>query len=170
MSFVVARDGNISLFRVGSLVAIVGVLLVVGGIAAYFLDQNSYKTPLEIDPYPAAEAWGQASQTGSTRRLVFRVANVPPEEVVTHYEQRLQDFTGGGESTGCTRVPAFGEIEGSQSDNTIVPYSFKCLFQRTGLRASQQTTVTIQPGVFNSDPELNTLGMTVIEHSQRWQP
>ena len=169
MSFVVARDGNISLFRVGSIVAVLGVLLVAGGIAAYVLDQNSYKAPLEVAPFPAAESWGQTRQTGSTRRLVFRVANVPPEDVLTYYQQRLQEFAG-GDSTGCTRVPAIGEFEESASDPTIAPYSFRCLFQRTGLRASQQTTVTIQPGVFNDDPEMNTLGMTVIEHSQRWQP
>ena len=35
MSFMVGRDGNISLFRVGTLVAILGVVLIVGGIAAY---------------------------------------------------------------------------------------------------------------------------------------
>ena len=73
MSFVVGRDGNISLLRVGTLVGIVGVLLVVGGVAAYVLDQNSYKVPLDVDPYPSAESWGNVREVGSSRRLVFRI-------------------------------------------------------------------------------------------------
>ena len=169
MSFVVGRDGNISLLRVGTLVGIVGILLIGGGIAAYVLDQNSYKVPLEVEPFPAAESWGNVRQAGSSRRLVFRIPNAAPEDVVNYYEQRLREFEG-NDTQGCTRVPATGEFEQSRSDSSIAPYSFTCLFQRTGIGASQQTTVKIQPGVSNSDPQLNTLGMTVVEHSQRWQP
>lgn len=169
MAFVVGKDGNISLFRVGTIVAIVGVVLVVGGIAAFVLDQNSYKVPLEVELYPGAESWGTVRQSGSSRRLVFRISDVPPEDVVNYYTQRLGEFTGDA-TASCTRVPMVGEDTRAQNDSSIAPYSYTCLFQRNGLRASQQTTVKIQPGVRNADPQLNTLGMTVIEHSQRWQP
>ena len=101
--------------------------------------------------------------------LFFGSTDASPEDVVGYYEQRLTDFDN-SDSQRCTRVPAVGEFEQAQSDSSIAPYSFTCLFQRTGLGASQQTTVKIQPGVSNSDPQLNTLGMTVVEHSQRWQP
>ncbi len=158
-----------SLFRVGTLIAIVGVLLVVGGIAAYFLDQNSYRAPLDVEPFPGAESWGLVRETGSTRRLVFRVNTATPEDVASYYDQKLREFDGAA-SEGCQRVPSFGELESAQNDPTAVPYWYKCLFQRTGLRTSQLTTITIQPGIFNEDPEMNTEGMTVIEHSQRWQP
>ena len=169
MSFMVGRDGNISLFRVGTLVAILGVILIVGGIAAYWLDQNSYRTPIEVAPYPSAESWGRVQQAGTTRRFVYRVPDAAPEDVVSYYEQELREF-GGSNVDGCVRNPAFGEVRGATDDPSVVPYSFRCLFQRTGLGASQQTTITIQPGVYNNDPELNTQGMTVVEHSERWQP
>lgn len=168
MSFILGKDGDISLFRVGTLVAIVGVVLVAGGIAAFLLDQNSYRVPLDVDPYPGAESWGNVRESGATRRLVFLVSDVSPEEVAAYYDQKLLAFDGGEQ--GCERIPAVGEVEGAATDRTVVPYWYKCLFQRTGLRSSQQTTVTVQPGVFNADPAMNTEGKTVVEHSQRWQP
>ncbi len=168
MSFFVGRDGSISLFRVGTLIALAGILLIGGGIAAYVLDQNSYREPLNIEPYPSAQSWGSPSEAGSSRRLVFLASDASPEEVTAYYEQKLQEFDGSDQ--GCERIPSGGQVEASRNDNTVVPYWFICLFQRTGMGVSQQTTVTIQPGVFNSDPDLNTQGMTVIEHSQRWQP
>ncbi|HLV34486.1 MAG TPA: hypothetical protein VKY59_05205 [Spirillospora sp.] len=168
MSFIVGSDGNISLFRVGTLFAILGILLVVGGVAAYFLDQNSYRAPLDVEPFPQAEPWGTPSEIGSTRRLVFLVSGASPEEVASYYTQKLREF--GSPEDRCERIPVTGTIENARNDPTVVPYWYKCLFQRTGLRVSQQTTITIQPGVANDDPNLDTRGMTVIEHSQRWQP
>jgi hypothetical protein len=168
MSFLVGRDGNISLFRVGTLVAVVGILMIVGGVAAFFLDQNSYKSPLDIEPYPGAQEWGTVRETGASRRLVFRIQGASPEEVAAYYSQKLQAFAGSEES--CKRVPAEGEVAGAGRNSSVVPYWYTCLFQRTGLRASQTTTVTIQPGVFNTNPDLDTRGLTVVEHNQRWQP
>ncbi|MBZ0299235.1 MAG: hypothetical protein K8J31_05835 [Anaerolineae bacterium] len=167
MSFIVGKDGDISLFRVGTLVAIVGIVLVVGGVAAYFLDQNSYRVPLDVEPYPGAESWGNIREAGATRRLVF-LTSATPEEVAAYYDEKLRALDGAEQ--GCERIPASGEVAAAATDRTVVPYWYKCLFQRTGLRSSQLTTVTVQPGVFSADPDLNTEGKTVIEHSQRWQP
>ncbi len=168
MSVFVGRDGSISLFRTGTLIAILGILLVVGGVAAYFLDQNSFRTPMEIEVYPGAESWGIVQQTDTSRRSLFLASGTTPEEVRAYYEQKLQALDGSEET--CQRIPSIGEVEAAASDSSVVPYWFICLFQRTGLNVSQQTTVTIQPGVVNADPTLNTQGKTVIEHSQRWQP
>jgi hypothetical protein len=168
MSFIVGRDGDISLLRVGAIIAVVGILLIGGGIAAFFFDQNSYKAPLEIEPYPGATPWGSTRETSSTRRTVYLVDGATPEDVEAYYQQKLSDLD--GEEAACQRNPSVGEIEAAKADSSVVPYTFKCLFQRSGLRASQTTTVTIQPGVFNADPEMNTQGKTVVEHSERWQP
>ena len=168
MSFVVDKQGNISLFRVGTIVAVVGVLLVGGGVLAYFLDQNSFKTPLVVEPYPGAEVWGEARTSGVTSRALFRIPGATADEVAAYYQQKLQSFDAASE--GCIRTPATGTFVNSQTDRTIPPFTFKCLFQRTGLNASQLTTITIQPGVFNADPTQDTTGMTVVEHNQRWQP
>jgi hypothetical protein len=168
MSIFVGRDGSISLFRTGTLIAILGILLVVGGVAAYFLDQNSYHAPLEIETFPGAQTWGTVRETNASRRALFLASGATPEEVTAFYEEKLRAMDGNDQR--CQRIPAVGEIEAAAEDSSVVPYWFVCLFQRTGLSVSQQTTVTIQPGVFNADPNLNTEGMTVIEHSQRWQP
>ena len=168
MSFIVGKDGDISLFRVGALIAVVGILLIGGGIAAFFLDQNTYKAPLEVEPFPQATPWGKVNETASTRRSVYLVDGASPEDVEAYYQQKLQGLE--GQDSTCTRLPAVGVLEASKTDPSVVPYTITCLFQRSGLQASQVTTVKIQPGVFNSDPTLNTQGKTVIEHSERWQP
>lgn len=168
MSFVVDKQGNISLFRVGTIIAVIGILLVGGGVLAYVLDQNSFKTALVVEPYPGAELWGEPITISVTRRELFRIRGVAAEDVMTYYQQKLQEFDSGSE--GCIRTPATGTFANAQTDRTIPPYTFKCLFQRTGLSASQLTTITIQPGVFNSDPDQDTTGMTVVEHNHRWQP
>lgn len=161
------RSGGISLFRTGTLIAILGILLIVGGVAAYFLDQNSYRAPLEVEVFPGVQDWGMVRETNASRRSLY-LASVSPEEVAAFYEQKLQAQDGADQK--CQRIPSFGEVEAAARDNSVVPYWFVCLFQRSGVGVSQVTTVTIQPGVFNADPNLNTQGMTVIEHSQRWQP
>jgi hypothetical protein len=167
MSFLVGSDGNLSLFRVGTVIGAIGILLLIGGVAAYVLDQNSYKTPLNVEPYPGAETWGTPREQGASRRVVYKVDAGSPDEVAAYYSQKLNDFGG---DTSCVRTPQVGTAPGSESDPSIVPFTFRCLFQRTGLGVSQQTVVTIQPGVFNADPLLNTQGATVIEHNQTWQP
>ncbi|MAS34639.1 MAG: hypothetical protein CL610_11575 [Anaerolineaceae bacterium] len=168
MSVFVGRDGSISLFRVGTLIAIVGILLVVGGVAAYFLDQNSFRTPLDVDPYPSAQPWGMVNESNVTRRSLYLVSDAQPADVAAYYDQKLRELD--RTETGCERIPAAGVIRGSENNPSQVPFWYTCLFQRTGFGVSQQTTITIQPGVSNEDPDQNTEGMVVIEHSQRWQP
>ncbi len=168
MSFVVDKQGNISLFRVGTIVAVLGILLVGGGFLTYVLDQNSFKTPLVVEPFPGAQQWGTPREQGVTRRELFQIEGATADDVMAFYEQKLLEFDSA--SDGCVRTPPTGTFIDSQTDRTVPPYRFKCLFQRTGLRASQLTTITIEPGVFNSDPSLDTTGMTVVEHNQRWQP
>jgi hypothetical protein len=168
MGFLTGRDGKISVVRVGTIVAIIGVLFVAGGFAAFQVDQNSFKAPLEVAPYPSAEEWGEDQVSLASRTLFYRVKDASPEEVAAYYQQKLNEFSGGG-SEKCVRIPSAGEFPDSRRPG-VVPYEITCLFERTSLNVSQTTIVKIQPGVANDDPELNTLGMTVISHDQRWQP
>lgn len=162
------RSGGFSLFRTGTLIAILGILLIVGGVAAYFLDQNSYRVPLDVEVFPGVQSWGTIRETNASRRSLFLASGASPEEVAAFYEQKLQAQDGADQK--CQRIPSIGEVAAAATDNSVVPYWFVCLFQRSGIGVSQVTTITIQPGVFNTDPNLNTQGMTVIEHNQRWQP
>jgi hypothetical protein len=168
MSFLFGRDGDISLFRVGTVIGVVGVLLLVGGVAAYFIDQNSYRSPLAVDPYPGAEVWGNVREQGSSRVALYLVDNATTDEVVAYYQQRLDEYSDGEDM--CVRTPATGVSPDSATDPTIAPYTVRCLFQRSGLGVSQQTIITIQPGVRGTDAQTNTSGKTVIEHRQSWQP
>jgi hypothetical protein len=168
MSFLTGRDGKISIVRIGTIVAIIGVIFVVGGIAAFQVDQNSYKSPLEVAPFPNAEDWGQDQLSPVNRTLFYRVQGATPEEVAAYYQQKLDEFNGNKDEK-CIRNPSAGDFPDSDRPG-VVPYEITCLFERSGLNASQTTLVKIQPGVANDDPELNSLGMTVISHDQNWQP
>lgn len=168
MSFLTGRDGKMSVVRVGTIIAVVGVIFVVGGIAAFQVDQNSYRAPLEIDPYPNSEDWGQDQPSPVSRTLFYRVSGATPEEVEAYYQQKLNELNGGSDEK-CKRNPSAGNFPDSDRPG-VVPYEITCLFERTGLNANQTTLVKIQPGVSNSDPDLNSLGMTVISYDQRWQP
>ena len=168
MSFLAGRDGKISVVRVGTIIAIVGIIFVVGGIVAFQVDQNSFKSPLEIAPYPNAEDWGQDQPSPVSRTLFYRVSGATPEEVASYYQQKLNELNGNGDEK-CKRNPSAGDFPDSDRPG-VVPYEITCLFERSGLNANQTTLVIIQPGVSNSDPELDSTGMTVISYDQRWQP
>lgn len=168
MSFMLGRDGKVSVVRVGTIVAVVGIIFVVGGFAAFQVDQNSFKEPLDIAPYPNAEDWGQSQPSAVSRTLFYRVEGATPEEVAAYYQQKLNELNGNN-SEQCKRLPSAGNFPDSNRPG-VVPYEITCLFERSGLNANQTTVVKIQPGVANNDPELDSLGMTVISHDQRWQP
>ena len=169
MSFLTGRDGQISLVRVGTLVAIIGVLLVGAAAAAFYLDQTSRQVPLDIEPYPGAESMGNPQPQGSTRNLYFIVPDTAPEQVMEHYQQLLESQYG---DTGerCIRFPdATNNYPNPDNVPSIVPYEFICLFDRSGFYATQYTRVRIQPGLRDSDPEVSQEGNTLIEYQQRWE-
>jgi hypothetical protein len=165
------RKGGISVIRVGSIAAVIGVLLVVGGIISFMVDQSSYRVPLEVPPYPNAVPWGGERMRSDTWRYVYYQApNVTPEEVMDYYNGKMREYYGSGQDADdCNRYPPEGTFPDADQPG-VLPYQFICLFQRNGLGAIQTTKVTIQPGVYNEDPALNTQGMTVIEYEQQWQP
>ena len=169
MSFFVGRDGQISIVRVGTIVAIVGVFLIGGAVVAYYLDQASRQVPLEIEVYPGAQSTGNPDPVGTSRRFSFIVPNTAPEDVMQHYQAIMESqFAETGER--CRRYPNdVSNYPGSAERRDIVPYQFICLFDRSGFYATQFTKVTIQPGLYNNDPRVSQEGNTLIEYEQRWQ-
>ncbi len=169
MSVFMGRDGSISIFRVALAVALVGILFIGGALLSFFIDQSSRQSPLEIEPFPGAEPMGEIPGGLAARSLIFRVSDASPEEVADYYQQKLTEFSG-SDPQECARIPRVGSYPEAEGRNDVVPFQYICHFDRSGFRATQYTKVTIQPGIFSAVPADNTLGFTMIEHEQRWQP
>lgn len=164
------RSGGISIVRLGLLAGGIGLLLVVLGVAAFMGDQASRRGPFNIDPYPGAEPWGTGTITSSSRELFYLVSNATPDQVLQYYQQKLNQHTGSSQDR-CVRTPPVGEAPMSRSNPSLIPYQFTCVFDNSGIGATQYTTVLIYPGTpHNEDPFLNSAGKTVILYEQHWQP
>jgi hypothetical protein len=158
------------LFRTILLVALVGLVLIGGGVASFLADQQSRRQPLEVSLYPGAERWGQdPAQTETSRSVFYRVAGASVETVANFYQDALIQHNGSSEER-CVRIPAEGQFPPEELQPGFVPYYFKCLFDRSGLGTTQYTEVIIMPGLPSSNPEYNTEGMTVVRYNQTWQP
>jgi hypothetical protein len=169
MGLLAGRDGKISGFRVSVLVGLLGVALVAGGFGLLAVDNNSYRQPLEIPPYPTAEECGSSTTSPTGRRIFYCVSTVDPQQVAQYYTQKLAEHNGNNDEI-CQRNPFQGEFANAGQPG-VAPYEFKCAFNRSGIGGGfQSTVVTIQPGVFNDDPALNTAGKTVVLYEQRWEP
>ena len=170
MSFLAGRDGKISIFRVGIIVGILGIILIAGGFGALFLDNNSFRQPLEIAPYPDSQQCGVNNNgSASGRSVYYCVAGVDALVVAQYYTQKLVEINGNADEA-CIRNPFEGEFPNADQAG-VVPYEFKCAFNRSGIGGGfQSTVVTIQPGIFNQDAALNTEGKTVVLYEQRWEP
>lgn len=169
MSVFMGRDGSISIFRVALAVALVGMLFIGGALLSFFIDQASRQSPLDIEPYPGAESLGEIPSGLTGRSLIFRVRDASAEQVAEYYQQKLTEFSG-ADALECSRIPRTGVYPEAEGRNDVVPFQFICHFDRSGFRSTQYTKVKIQPGIFSTIPEENTLGYTMIEHEQRWQP
>lgn len=157
------RDGNISIIRVGTLAALLGVLLVVGGIVLFYLDRASHQAPLQIEPYAGAVQVGIANRSDISRSVVYQIKNTTPEDVSNYYQQKLNQFYGNSEET-CKRFPSVGNFpEYDQGKPDVVPYYFACLFDGSGFQITQYTRVNIQPGI------KDYTGSVVVEYDQNWQ-
>lgn len=171
MFMIFNRDGKISSLRISLSVVGLGVLLVVAAVISYYVDQASYRTPLEIEPFPGSVYAGTRERNANANEVYYRVVGGNAEAVVAHYnklydQSRFRDIT----DDRCLRYPPSGNYAGFDQGQKIAPYQYICLYQRNGLRASHITEVTIQPGVADSDPNRNTEGSVIILHDQIWQP
>lgn len=163
------RDGKISAVRIATIIAVLGVLVVAAGAVSFFIDQNSHKVPLDIPLFPGAVNVAERTTGPTSREQYFRVTSATPDEVAAFYNQRLYEQNGGSQEDKCIRNPPSGEFD-IIGVNNAVPFEYKCMFDRSGFRTTQNTLVRIQPGVDNPDPKLSNAGMTIIVYDQYWQP
>jgi hypothetical protein len=161
------RDGKLSVIRLGTIAAVIGILLIVAAVAAVYIDRTSHQVPLDVEVYKGAIAWGAPRQLSvSARSVVYQIQGATPEQVVAFYQSKLNEFNGNSEES-CQRSPSQGNFLEFEKGNTeVVPFQFSCMFDRSGLGVSQYTRVNIQPGI----KSMKTEGMTIVEYEQHWQP
>jgi hypothetical protein len=163
MNFLVGRDGNISIIRVGSIAAILGIIFVVGGILLFFVDRASHQVPYDIEPYPGAVKWGEQPQSSTSRRVIYRIQGATIEDVAAYYQKKLTEVSAGD---ACLRSPPTGNYDTYDGgDRSIPPYRFYCMFDRSGFQITQYTRVNIEPGVESNE----SVGMILVEYAQNWQ-
>ncbi len=169
MSMLFGRDGNISIVRVGTLAALLGLLFILGAVVTFFIDQESRRRPFDVPLIEGAEQWGDIEQSivSPERRVFYRVADKDTAEVAAYYQARLTEH--GDNADRCARIPSEGDLPGTENDDRAVGHQYICLFDNSGFFATQHTMVKIWPGTASDDPELDSLGMTVIQYDQRWQ-
>src|SRR5579871_3522236 len=160
------RKGGLSFFRIAVIAAIVGIVLIAGAVITYLSNQATARSPLTIAPYPNAVFWGNKNVTATSQSVYYRVADTP-EAVEAYYQQQLVQRFGADQS--CVRLPATGNAPGSDSNPSVVPYLFRCVFDNSGFNTYQYTQVDIYPGEANSDPFLNAAGLTVVRYDEQWQ-
>lgn len=162
-------SGGISIIRVGAIAAVIGILIIVGGVVSFFIDRASHQVPLEIEVYPGAQWLGQRTHSPTSRTVVYQIANTTPEQVMDYYQQRMNQFYPAdveSELRTCKRNPFQGNfLEYDQGQPGVAPYQWSCMFDRSGFQITQSTRVNIQPGISAN----NTAGSTVIEYQQVWQ-
>ncbi|MBI5669183.1 MAG: hypothetical protein HZC41_14355 [Chloroflexi bacterium] len=163
------RDGNISIIRVGTIAAIIGILVIIGGVVSFFIDRASHQVPLEIEVYPGAVLWGQRTHSGTARTVYYQVANASPDEVKDFYQQKMDQFYPSDvelELRTCKRSPLSGNFpEYDRGEPGVAAYQWSCMFDRSGFQITQSTRVNIQPGIQSN----GTAGLTIVEYEQVWQ-
>jgi len=172
------RNGDLSFFRIGLLIAAVGGLMLIGAVVFTASDQAAFRTPLEIELPSDTQQVGEEILSPISRRLYFESA-LSPEAVAVYYDSKLAEFlqTQGVDPNDpnrdrCLREPRDDNYQGYVPGNGTVPYEFRCLFQQISLSngIDKSTLVVIQPGVRNDAAGTNYEGTTRIEYEQYWQP
>jgi hypothetical protein len=160
------RDGKVSVLRVGLLALGIGVILLLGALISFFVDRAARQRPLDVAIYPNAVLVNTIDLPPVDRQLVYTVGGATPEDVVGHYQGRMNEFWGMAtepELRDCKRLPPVGNYENDSAGNPpSIPYEYICLFEASGINTTQYTRVGIQPGTGDY------AGMVVIIYSQTW--
>lgn len=172
MSLLVSREGNLSLFRVGLLIAAIGIGIGVAGFLFVQFDQAQRRSPFYIDVFPGATEWYTDQVSDTFQRVVYQVPDVDAATVAEYYQRELDDHLGAGPGDPnreeCVRTPAFNDFPDYVPGSGNVPFFHRCAFDNSTFGATQFTIVTIQPGVRNDETGLDTTGSVIIEYEQRW--
>lgn len=188
MAFIVGKDGKISVVRVGSLAVIVGLLLIVGAIISFLLDQQSRRQPLDVQPFPSAELYTERTTSPVSRSLTYRIPNdtvtIPPvpeggtaptaaDIVARHYNERLSEFEANqSDPERCVRTPRAGNYATYEPNTGVLPFQWKCMFDNSGFNNSTQfTEITIYPGIITRSDDGTTYDnrdYVMVYYEQRW--
>jgi hypothetical protein len=151
----------------GLIAGAIGILVIVIGVASFFLDRAGHQQPFKIDPYPSAEEWGSRVRSSTSSSDLFRVPGVSAEDVVSYYQQKMYDFYGMDADPAfrdCKRTPTANNYPAyDRGEPGAAPYQFSCLFDDSGFFITRYTLIVIQPGVEENE------GATIIEHQYTWQ-
>src|SRR5882724_9023525 len=105
---ILGRDGNISVIRVGTIAAVIGILIILGGIGLFFIDRASHQRPFEIDPYPGSTLWFTTNRAPNARQVVYRINGATADAVAAYYQAKLTELEGSSGDDQCLRFPTSG--------------------------------------------------------------
>lgn len=172
MGFLTDSKGNLSMMRVSIFVAVIGGFFLVGGIIAFFLDQESRKTPLMIELPPGAVQSGESNQGVARRELYYIVPGGNIAEIQQFYDRKMLEHyantPGNNQGERCIRFPPVGNFAEFDQGRSPTPFYITCMFDRSGLNSTQWTQVTIRPAI-SIDVNIDIQNTVVIIYEQRWQ-
>jgi len=176
VNFLLDKRGNFSVFRVSLAVLVIGILVVLLAFVAVFFEQESLRSPLEVNVPSNAEEWVVESSGTSERRTFYRIADGDAEQIANFYNDQLLNFPpnrpdDNGQQEECQRTPPAGNFPDFDRGESNVSFFWRCFFGRSAGGSEQYTIVSIYPGFVNEEfPELSSDGYIVIEYEQNWQP
>lgn len=172
MQFLLNREGNISVFRVGVLLGILGVVGIGIGFLAFTLEVTNRQQPFFISPYPGATELDRATTMVNAQTVRYIIPGVTADAVAAYYQAELDKHLGQNASTIgrqlCVRTPPVGNYADFQEGVGTIPYHFDCIFENTFLSNIQFTKVRIHPGVRNDAENVNFEGNVLIIYEQQW--
>ncbi|RMG73422.1 MAG: hypothetical protein D6711_10945 [Chloroflexi bacterium] len=173
MSIILNREGGVSVFRVGVLAAVIGILAIIGGYVYFQLENDRRSKPLEVELYPNAELWSQVYDLPTSREVYYISRDASPEDVVMYYQALLDDFydqnaTDPRREHQCRRFPESGIFPDYVEGSGNLPYFYSCLFEDAFFDAEHSTVIEIQPGIANDAEGFDNTGLTFIRYIQRW--
>jgi hypothetical protein len=172
MGFLTSRDGGLSMFRIGLLLAVIGAVLVGGGFLLFSLEQAGRRQPLEVAIPAQTTLLATEVLSENSRRQYFR-SELSAADVAAFYNEQLLSFTGSSANDvsreTCVREPRTGNYPNYLPDNGVIPYKYTCLFDSTAINVDQFTTILIHPDVVDA-PAGDIEAATRIEYDQYWQP
>ncbi|GEM_PF-550444 len=176
MRFLLNREGNISVFRVGVIFGILGIFTLGFGFLSLQLEIAYRSQPFNVPLYAnATELSREQSPLRTTGQLVYyMVTGALPEDIAEFYQQELDKHLGQSSSSSsqdrqeCVRAPFEGNFDTYIEGNGTIPYYYDCIFDNTFLDNTQVTKVRIHPGVRNDTTGLNLENSVVIIYDQSW--
>jgi hypothetical protein len=163
-----------SIARISIIAVVIGAVILIGGFAIYTIEQQSYRSPLVIDP-PDGSSRLQQQDLGANTRRTFYVNDQPTEEVAAYYDRIMAEYYDTDPQDlmreRCRRIPDGTAISPEYAPgNGVVPYEYRCMFDRSTFNLDQFTEVIIQPGIRDDSRSLDFEGRTIIQYEQYWQP